>query len=143
MRGRRFRSRRRTGDDAAIGRLAAEHLLAKPLDHLAFFGPPTSAARRDVFTQEARRAGRDVEIINSEGLWGEALAERLRELPKHCGVFAFNDDLGSQIIRAARELDIPMPQDLAVVGCDDDSLINAFSAVSLTSIDPDFRRVGH
>ena len=131
-----------TCDDAAVGTLAAEHLLAKPVEHLAYIGPRKSGLRREAFVRRAQRAGRDVEVLEFDGV-AARLPELVRGLPRHCGLFVFNDDLAWYLLRVAAELDIPVPQDLAVVGVDNDPVLNAFSPVPLTSVDPDFYRIGY
>lgn len=130
-----------TCDDAAIGTLAAEHLLAKPVEHLAYIVFHDDGLRRDAFVRRVRRAGRDAEVIECDRMPGR-LPVIVRGLPRHCGLFAFNDELAWLLLRVAAEQNIPVPQDLAVVGVDNDPVLNAFAPVSLSSVDPDFHRVG-
>lgn len=130
-----------TCDDAAIGRLAVEHLLSKPVKALAYCGRAGDGLRRDAFEAEAEAAGCPVAFFVDLDVEAP-LDEQLRRLPRPCGLFAFNDELASAAVRAATEAGLAVPQDLAVVGVDNDPVFSALSPVSLTTIDPDFRRVG-
>lgn len=130
-----------TCDDAAIARLAAEHLLSKPVEQLAYLGMH-AGARQDEFMRAVRRAGRRAQAVVVEAR-DDSLAEPLKALPASTGLFVFNDEWAHQVVRIARESSISIPRDLAVVGVDNDEMASAFAPVPLTSVDPDFQRVGY
>lgn len=130
-----------TCDDEAIGKLAAEHLMSKPIEHLAFVGPTTSGLRYESFAKALRAANRDVTRLVTE-LDAVAMAPLLGELACPCGILCFNDLFATTVVRAAGTLGLRIPQDLAVVGVDNDTFAMIFCPIDVTSIDPDFERVG-
>jgi LacI family transcriptional regulator len=66
----------------------------------------------------------------------------LAGLPKPVAIFACNDVRGQQVINACRERGIDMPGAVAVMGVDNDEMLCALSRPTLTSIEPDTRRIG-
>lgn len=136
-----------TVDDKAIGRLAAEYLLGKNLEHFAYFGPTTGSGPRCAsFVQALELAGREVDVFatgdDPPPAGAPDAAAWLRGLPRPTGVLAFNDLVATELIRSARREGMLIPQDLAVMGVDNDVLVTLFSPVSVTTIDPDFVEVG-
>lgn len=71
------------------------------------------------------------------------LAEWLKSLPRPCGVFAVNDALAEEICAMASSAGIHIPDELAVIGVDDDSVICERTNPSLTSIRLDFEQGGY
>ncbi len=115
-------------DNLAIGRLATEHLLAGGARHIGLItGPPNWWEARE------RAAGwrRTIESSASpdaagpvfEGDWTAASGERgLRQLiadfPAMDAVFASNDQMALGALHAAHDLGLRVPEDLSVVGVD-------------------------
>ncbi|MFC9897517.1 LacI family DNA-binding transcriptional regulator [Nocardia sp. NPDC127579] len=110
--------------DRTGGRLAAEHLLAHSyrrigcLTGLAHSGPVAERARG--WTTAMRRAGRDVSAVRRTGL-DRATArvqvrEWLREPQRPDAVFAAADGLALDVLAAAQESGLRVPEDLAVIG---------------------------
>jgi len=136
-----------TVDDQAIGRLAAEYLLGKDLEHFAYFGPTTGGGPRHAsYVRTLGRAGHKVETYPTQAhavpREEPDVAAWLRGLPRPTGLMAFNDEMAIQLIEQARRLGLLVPHDLAVIGVDNDVLKSLFSPVALTSVDPDFVEVG-
>lgn len=130
-----------TCDDEGIGKLAAEHLMSKPVEHFAFVGPATSGLRYESFAETLRGANREAKRLVTE-LDAEAMAPLLSDLACPCGILAFNDLFATCVVRAAGLAGLRVPQDLAVVGVDNDTFAMIFSPIDVTSIDPDFEGVG-
>ncbi len=138
-------------DCAAIGRMAAEHLLERGLRNFAFFGTEThfSALRGAAFAQRIAEAGWPCHcphISVNEARRGATNRQEflgvLRTLPQPLGVFAPNDDGAAQIIEACTDIGIAIPEQFAVLGCDADDLINSCSRPSLSSISVPADQVG-
>lgn len=112
-------------DDDAVGRLAAEHLLAlghQYLGHLA--GPDyasTARRRRRSFEAAVRRGGARVRTIEDPSFTFGAAAARqlLTRTDKPTAIFAASDLQAGGIYEAAREAGLRIPDDLSVVGCAD------------------------
>ncbi len=70
------------------------------------------------------------------------LADFLRSLPRPAGVLAANDEMAAHVLSAAESAGISVPDDLAVMGIDDDELICENTHPTLSSVAPDFERSG-
>lgn len=63
-----------------------------------------------------------------------AMTEWLLRLPKPIGILTSNDDLGRHVIQACRIAKLMVPEEVAVLGADNDSLVCELSEPSLSSI---------
>ena len=134
-------------DDAAIARLAAEHFIERDFRHFAYLGDDRfrwSDNRRDAFAAAAAGAGRTVAIFKAPkqgGLRPAADDERieawLRALPKPVGLLACYDIRGRQALDACRRVGISVPDEVAVLGVDNDELLCGLSSPPLSSVIPD------
>lgn len=66
----------------------------------------------------------------------------LTKLPKPCGLFAPNDVTACYVIENARACGIRIPQDLGVIGVDNDPIPNAAAGLSISSVEPPFHAIG-
>jgi LacI family transcriptional regulator len=142
-------------DDAAIGRLGAEHLLQRRFRHFAFCGVPHfkwSNSREEHFQQALAEAGFACHVYRpSEGAralvpWEQEqreLADWIRRLPKPVGVLAAYDIRGREVLDVCRQLGVNVPDDLAVLGVDNDELVCDLADPPLSSIIPDTHRTGY
>lgn len=132
-------------DAASISKLAAEHLINRGLKHYAFCGfdnllwsnqrmqefgavLESHGFRLNVYKQNSRRKNYS---------WDEEqvhMIEWLHSLPKPVGVFACNDDRGQHVLEACKTAGISVPEEVAVIGVDNDSLICGLCDPPLTSI---------
>jgi LacI family transcriptional regulator len=71
--------------------------------------------------------------------WGEILVA----LPRPLAVFAITDDLAADIVSAAALVGLRVPEDVAVLGVQNDELICESLPVSLSSIDNNLEAVGY
>lgn len=132
-------------DEAAIAGLASEHLLATGIRQVSTFrfdDNPFAIARERAFVEHALAAG-----ARSTPGWGSAAstpAERhenpatiiawLRSLPKPCGIFTCTDGWARTVARYAREAGLKIPEDIALVGADNDVLECELISPSLSSV---------
>ncbi|MEO6434664.1 MAG: substrate-binding domain-containing protein [Tepidisphaeraceae bacterium] len=144
-------------DEAAVGQMAAEHLWSRGHRHFAFIGSSEtgwSKQRASGFARWLR--GRGVtpasQLFTLEEMpvfWSWNLARRnrrlqevLAELPRPCGVFAANDVIACFVLQAARHISRRVPEDIGVVGVDNDPFPNAAAGLAISSIELPFREVG-
>ncbi len=142
-------------DDEAITRLALDHLRDCGLQNFAFFGDPFynwSLWRQQSFK---RILGRP-DIIHSRIFnlparkeprvqwWTqrEAIRAWLEGLPKPVGIFACYDACGQQVLEICRHFDFKVPEDVAVIGVDNDELLCELAAPSMSSVIPNSLRAG-
>ena len=151
-------------DAKAIGRLAAEHLLARRYPAFAFCGYPGigfSDRRRDAFAAAlaqdgltpaeyrpprkfARHFGADYRLGDRLMETPDAAALRawLRSLPKPVAIFCSDDLRASQLVRVCLAAGFSVPRDVAVLGVDDDPILCLFASPRLSSIDTDSMETG-
>ncbi len=138
-------------DSRAVGVTAAQELLKRDPASIAFVAPALDwnffETRKESFISAVEAAGRDV-LVWSIGDKDDRLAERqrlaawLRSLPKPCAVFAPNDVVAVAVFSAARLASLRMPQDVAILGVDNDELICGSCLPSLSSVMVDFENAG-
>ncbi len=143
-----------TGDNPEIGRMAALHFNERDFRHSAFFSV------RHNHTHDLRAAGFLEKwegdtfekwlwpdackgSIDNWKLMGEWLHEKLLAAPKPLAVFAWNDYDASHVLNACRKLDIKVPDEVAILGVDDNKVICEHQSVNLSSIAHDHQRVGY
>ena len=66
---------------------------------------------------------------------------RLRRLPKPVGIMACNDARGHQLLNAARQAEMVVPEEVAVVGVDNYRLICELAEPSLSSVEQNTRQI--
>ena len=138
-------------DTRAVGELAARELLALELSHYAIVGwyRPLfwSEERGAAFKDAIRLHGGTCDMFRCRAGESEAhrmrrLGEWLKSLPKPCGVFAVYDVIGDEIMQIAAANGIKVPEDMAVIGVDDDQTICELTNPPMTSIKMDHERAG-
>ena len=142
-------------DHAATGEMVAAHFRKRGFAHFAYchaIGGKWSEDRRDAFVRSCEAAGAPVEVFDmrssSEGQSGdweedqERLSGWVSSLPKPCAVMAAYDLFGARIIDACRRSGIRVPEEVAVVGVDNDPLICSVSWPPLSSVDQNVEEIG-
>lgn len=144
-------------DNRQVGQLAATYLLDRGLRHFGFVGHPHNVSclqREASFRQAIEAAGRSL-IHFSEPellaysqlyrLWSPdaPLLQWLRATPKPIGIFACQDAYAAQVVGACRYAGIRVPDEVAVLGVDNDDLICELTRPALSSIDLPHERIGY
>lgn len=130
-------------DDIAIGRMAAEHLLAKGLRDFAVITVRTGV-------NHTMRAEGFCKVLQERGMAAppvldgdtQQIAKDLRSLARPCGVFAVNDQRARHFEEAAQKNGMRIPGDFAVIGVDNDSVHCELSPVPLSSVKLQFEEIG-
>lgn len=142
-------------DHAEVGRQAAKHLLECGLKQLAFFGYRThefSVQRERGLREVAHQAGVPVQVFHERNRrlqdatgvwhWNGRLLGWLRGLEKPVGIMASHDTQGAQVAEYCRQLQLQVPDQVAIVGADDDDLLCELSRPSLSSVRLPAERIG-
>ncbi|WP_187142971.1 AraC family transcriptional regulator [Terriglobus albidus] len=143
-------------NNKAIATLAADHLLERGFKHFAYCGYAKSPIngwsqeRQEAFVNHLRRRAASCDVFDryprSNHNWAtlqRSLGEWLRTLPKPLGVMAANDNRGRQVLEACRAYDIAVPDEVAVVGVDNDELLCRLSSPPLSSVEQGARGLGY
>lgn len=143
-------------DHAEVGRQAARHLLERGVRQFGFVGYPGhefSVERERGFREVVVSAGfsvsayhqRSQHVQEPTGMWNwnKPLIHWLDELPKPMGILASNDVQGSQVSEYCRQLRLRVPDEIAIVGVDDDDLLCELSRPSLSSVALPGERIGY
>ena len=160
-----FYGKRRAGfgvadlDNVAIGNLAAEHFVSRGFREFAYCGYNGinfSDARRQAFVRKVGESGAvchvfdagksDVKDFGENVVRGEryapmayearAILNWLRKLPKPVAIFCSHDLRAHQVLTLCQQAGICVPQEVAILGVDDDAILCGFTMPTLSSIDP-------
>jgi|LakMenEpi03Aug12_release.lakeMendotaPanAssembly.Ray.scaffolds.fasta_scaffold75008_3 LacI family transcriptional regulator len=142
-------------DNKRIAVLAAEHLLDRGIREFGFYGLPPAAVtgwsgvRAEAFAARVAAAGHVCHTLiahHDSTHWSPLQAELtawLALLPAPVGIMACDDLRARHVLEACRTLGLRVPQDVAVIGVDDDHLICALSDPPLSSVAQASREIGH
>ncbi|MBN2024520.1 MAG: DNA-binding transcriptional regulator [Pirellulales bacterium] len=143
-------------DNRAIARLATDHFLQRGFRHFAFCGMPWGQyrymdRRREhlrALLEEAGLSLAEFELGPERGPKGwdqqqDRLAEWVAGLPKPVAVIACNDDHGVHVVDACQRAEQVVPEEVAVLGVDDDQTLCTLCTPPLSSINIDLERIGY
>ena len=149
------------GDSVAIGEVAIEHFLECHLKHFAYFSLFNtwwSVYRSQVFAESLTRRGYSCSIYNASDdnntahpspmvYWnrnfGKGLPQWLVSLPKPTGLLVTTDSYAMYVFEACHSLGIAIPEEIAILGIDNDSLFCNALNPQLSSIDQNSKLVGY
>lgn len=146
-------------DHESIGRLAASHLADKGIEHFAFAGFSDhhwSNLRLSGFQSGlAERGVEDPSLIcvhrsewtsASQSGWQDQqdqIVSWVKGLPRPVGIFACNDFRGQHVLEACQTAGVSVPDEVAVLGVDNDHVLCDFCDPPLSSIIPAAERIGY
>jgi LacI family transcriptional regulator len=141
-------------DSASIGHMAAEHFLDRGFQNFAYCGLDDfawSRGRAQYFAQRLTHAGFEVnQYRRTAAKTGRAarreqnrIADWLRSLPKPAAVMCCNDDRALQVVEACKLADLSVPDDVAVLGVDNDVLVCDLADPPISSIALNTEIAGH
>lgn len=147
-------------DDATVSKLAFEHLWDRGFRRFAYCGfqfAHYSEARLQSFRELTQAAGCSLSVYQSPGekdspvttiersglVDMERMMAWLTSLQAPTGMLVCNDIRGQQVLNACHTLGLAVPDDLGVIGVDDDDAICPLSNPPLSSVRPDAERVGY
>lgn len=142
-------------DDTEIGTRAAQLLLSRKYEHFAYIGSIRigerhhSRIRARAFALEVQKAKKDCAVFIGEDISAAAeLAEMaklgafLQALPKPTAVMAYCDMRARHVLNVCHQYHLKVPEQIALVGVDNDVDLCETMIPSLTSLEPDFDRAG-
>jgi LacI family transcriptional regulator len=137
-------------DNSVVGARVAEHFRNRGFRHFACCVDASEAffiERSERFAQAVGEAGFDCPVFQSRRKnWDQHqrdLVAWLRSLPKPVGIFAVNDQLGFWLLDAARRARLAVPEELAVVGAENDNMLCETASPPLSSVRLRGRAVGY
>jgi LacI family transcriptional regulator len=136
--------------------LAVRHFQEAGLTDMAFCGAnnkTSSSVRERHWRSRMLQIGFESHVFNqspltlkNEAQWREAqkkLKAWLLTLPRPCGVLACEDGRAAEVILAAEKLELHIPEDIILLGINDDQLICEGSPPTLSSINIHAREIGY
>lgn len=143
-----------TGEYREAGVMGAEYFLKKGYRNFAFYGFNDivwSRERAEGFEERLEREGHQVHYFEhrksrSSDLWyykSTSLSQWLKSLPKPIALMACDDNQGLHITEACRQNNIRIPEEVAVLGVDNDQMLCELSDPPLSSIGLDIEKGGY
>ena len=151
-----------SGDHEAFGRLARQHFESLNFRHFAWFSTGWSHVHELRFcgyaaeTREQGSGNRDQEAtkwvlqdmvgeseIDNWRLFLKVIGRKLQSAPKPLAVLTYDDADAAKVLSAALEAGLRVPEDVAIMGIGNDTVICENQAVPLSSVDHDLERNGY
>jgi LacI family transcriptional regulator len=158
-----------TANNHLLGQMAADHFIAKGFKDFAYFsmghqyfwsverlngfreriaevGGTVSVFEPPVLTKYAKAAKTGRKLPWPQSSWTgstEHLHNWIRSLPKPVGIMACDDGAGYDILEAAKEAGVRVPEELAVLGTYNDEALCLAADPSLSSIALDLEQGGY
>jgi LacI family transcriptional regulator len=142
-----------TGDYFGSGEMAADFFLNRGFSNFAYYGFSDmiwSRERADGFGDRIKKQGYTVSTLNNDNRKNEqwsfdpvALSNWLLSLPKPVALFACDDFFALQITETCKIYDIAVPDEISVLGVDNDELLCNISHPPLSSIVLDVETGGY
>ena len=139
-------------DHSSTAGIAADELFRHNLRSYAFVGWPGrpfwSETRGEAFRREMEDRGVDIHVFRFEKKRPnrksvvKALSEWLLELPVPAGIFSATDAMSEQILEAAEAVGLNVPEDLMVIGTDNDKYFCENMRPTLSSVSQGFHSAG-
>ena len=134
-------------DNAALGRAGAEHFLSMGHRHCAWFAlasNPVSRARYIAYSQRLAAAGIIcIRLDTTRPQDAAYITKRLKQLPKPCAIYTKSDYDSAWLSNLCMDAGLRVPEDIAILGADDNRLIRENQAVPLSGVRYDLRIIGY
>ena len=143
-------------DNVGLGHLGAEHFLERGYHHFGFCGFTNhgwSGERRDGFVEALALAGHACDVFDVDypgdltPFWDgeqiDALSAWLERLPKPAGVMGCIDMRAQQIISAAQASGILVPEEVAILGANNDTSRCELAYPPMSSVAPNAFQSGY
>ncbi|TWT90212.1 Xylose operon regulatory protein [Pseudobythopirellula maris] len=143
-----------SSDAVKVSRLAADHLLDRQFTRFAYVGSSDrgwSSRRETAFVEHLGKKGYEPWVYsppksararaweNEQG----TLAKWIARLPTPVGLFSCDDDRGREVLEACALAGLRVPEDIAVIGVDNDEVFCDLSDPPLSSVALDVESAGY
>jgi LacI family transcriptional regulator, galactose operon repressor len=143
-----------SSDPNEVSRLAAEHLLDRRLAHFAYVGSDDhgwSKRREKSFHGYLLQRGFEPHIYptpkrSRDRVWEREqglMARWISKLPTPIGLFACDDDRGREVLEVCGLLGLNVPEDIAVIGVDNDEVFCELADPPLSSVSLNAETAGY
>ncbi len=136
-------------DDEEIGRVGAQHLLERGFPQFAFLGVEDAwfsqrrlAGFRRLLEEGAGRTCATLDLPSGLEDAPARVGAWLARQPRPVAVMAATDYLGLMALNAATQLGLRIPDDVAVLGVDNDHWAAVLAPVPMSSVAVNARRIG-
>lgn len=134
-------------DNWQIGRMGAAHFLELGHQHCAWFAlasNPVSRTRRQGYVQLLAEHGIDCILIdNSRSQDPGYVRQRLLDLPRPCAIYTKSDYDSAWLANVCHDIGLKIPEEIAILGADDNPLICETQLVPLSSVKYDLELIGY
>lgn len=134
-------------DNFKLIKLAYDHLIEAGLRHFALFSLPEARENRwaqqreKAFASLMRRDKMEAHLFRGQNTsapsWDEAMQQQiawLHSLPKPVGIIAVTDARARQLLQACMIAGIAVPEEVALIGIDNDPLARMLTRIPLSSV---------
>ena len=141
-------------DESSLAQAVARHYLKRNFRSFAYIGyadKPRSQHREREFARTIRQAGHPVDVFHThwsnQGRMSDSESTRfhawLGTLSFPCAAFVYWDNLAKHVLVACTESGIKVPDQLSIIGIDNDELICENTRPSLSSVELDSQSAGY
>ena len=142
-------------DDVAIGTMAAQHFMDRGYRNFGFVGMGAFAfsnRRGDAFVDAIRQAEGLNHVGRHDIHYGPSwkldtqnaqMASWIASLPRPVAIFACNDYQATNVLEACRLCGAQIPEDVAVLGVDNDVVMCEFNDPTISSVDLNIQQIGY
>jgi LacI family transcriptional regulator len=144
------------GDHARTGALGAEHFLERNFRNFAFVFLDNGTLEKERcagFETALEKSGKPFKLFKWKNKnrtktrsyrdMRDWMVDQLQKAPKPLAVMAQNDDSAILVLYACIDAGISVPEEVAVLGADNNPLICDFAPIPLSSVDSDLHTLGY
>ncbi|MGZ0655258.1 XylR family transcriptional regulator [Coraliomargarita sp. W4R72] len=142
-------------NNRAIGTMVAEHFIQRGFRNFGLIGlgqEHWSLEREHAFFEASREVDTSAHYLHLKSTDSEsvhisdslaAIRDWLPSLPKPIGILVASDQFAPLLFEAAHELKIRIPEDISIIGVDNDAPYCDLCRPALSSVDPNHEEVGY
>ncbi len=141
-------------DNYLVGQLGADHLMECGLEHFGFYGIDqyrVADLRLKGFKEKLSQKGHECQecplsrpdtnaVVSHQHR--KQLIDWLKKLPKPIGIICFDDTVASDLAEACLETQLQVPDEVSILGVNNDDLLCDSAWPPLSSVETDYSRVG-